>query len=166
MLVQTAAQEMINARVTLASFRDEMIRLAKMLPAYETVLSMYGVGEITAAQLMAEIGDVTRFPHRSCLIAFAGIDPDVDQSGKHDASSVPTSKRGSPHLRKTLFQIVSAYLKICEILMKIGRNKIALLLFPLPEKILRNIVFGSYVIVSRGKECIMFFFPYFIKRAL
>ena len=60
---------------------------------------------------MAEIGDVTRFPHRSSLIAYTGIDPDVDQSGKHDASSVPTSKRGSPHLRKTLFQIVSTYLK-------------------------------------------------------
>ena len=111
MLVQTAAQEMIDARATLAAFRDEMIRLAKLLPEYETVLSMYGVGEITGAQLMAEIGDVTRFPHRSSLIAFAGIDPDVDQYGKHDASSVPTSKRGSPHLRKTLFQIVSTYLK-------------------------------------------------------
>ena len=111
MLVQTAAQQMIDAKVTLAAFRDEMIRLAAMLPEYETVLSMYGVGEITAAQLMAEIGDVTRFPHRSSLIAFAGIDPDVDQSGKHDASSVPTSKRGSPHLRKTLFQIVCTYLK-------------------------------------------------------
>jgi len=72
---------------------------------------MYGVGKITAAQLMAEIGDVTRFPRRSSLISFAGIDPDVDQSGKLDSFSVPTSKRGSPHLRKTLFQVVSTYLK-------------------------------------------------------
>ena len=102
---------MIDAKVTLAAFRDEMFRLAAMLPEYDTVLSMYGVGEVTGAQHMAEIGDVTRFPCRSSLIAFVGIDPDVDQSGKHDASSIPTSKRGTPHLRKTLFQIMSTYLK-------------------------------------------------------
>ncbi|MEG2041175.1 MAG: transposase [Hafnia sp.] len=72
---------------------------------------MYGVGEITAAQLMAEIGDVRRFAHRSSLIAFAGIDPAVNQSGKQASQSNPSTKRGSPHLRKTLFQIVECYLK-------------------------------------------------------
>lgn len=35
----------------------------------------------------------------------------LDQSGKHSAKSVPTTKRGSPHLRKTLYQIVCTYLK-------------------------------------------------------
>lgn len=65
----------------------------------------------TAAQLMAEIGDVRRFPRRSSIVGFAGVDPAVDQSGKHSAKSVPTTKRGSPHLRKTLYQIVCTYLK-------------------------------------------------------
>jgi transposase len=92
-----------------------MIRLAVVLPEYETVLSMYGVGEITAAQLMAEIGDMTPFPRRSSLIAFAGIAPDVDQSGKHDTSSTPTSKRGSSHLRKMLSRTVSSYIKLSSV---------------------------------------------------
>ena len=35
-------------------------RLARQLPEYETVRAMYGVGERTAPQLMAEIGDVRR----------------------------------------------------------------------------------------------------------
>lgn len=91
--------------------RTEMLRLAKMLPEYDTVLAMYGVGEITATQLMAEIGDVRRYPRRSSLVAFAGVDPAVNQSGKHEAQSNPTTKRGSPHLRKTLYQIVCTYLK-------------------------------------------------------
>lgn len=111
LLVQTAVQELIAAKTCLAAFKSEMINMAKMLPEYDTVISMFGVGEVTGAQLMAEIGDVTRFTHRGALVAFAGVDPDVDQSGKHNASSVPTSKRGSPHLRKTLFQIMSTYLK-------------------------------------------------------
>lgn len=55
--------------------------------------------------------DVRRFPRRSSIVGFAGIDPGVDESGKHSAKSVPTTKRGSAHLRKTLYQIVCTYLK-------------------------------------------------------
>ena len=97
--------------MTLAALRTEMTRLAKQLPEYDIVRAMYGVGETTAVQLMAEIGDVRRFPRRSSIVGFAGVDPAVDQSGKHSAKSVPTTKRGSPHLRKTLYQIVCTYLK-------------------------------------------------------
>ena len=53
--------------MTLAALHAEMARLARQLPEYDTVHAMYGVGEITAAQLMAEIGDVRRFPRRSSI---------------------------------------------------------------------------------------------------
>lgn len=111
LLITTAAQQLIAAKTTLVAMRMEMLRLARQLPEYDTVLAMYGVGEITAAQLMAEIGDVRRFPRRSALVGFAGVDPAVNQSGKHEAQSNPTTKRGSPHLRKTLYQIVCTHLK-------------------------------------------------------
>ena len=111
LLITTAAQQLLAAKVTIAAMRDEMDRLAKLLPEYDTVRAMYGVGRTTAAQLMAEIGDVCRFPKRSSIVGFAGVDPGVDDSGKHSASSVPTTKRGSSHLRKTLFQIICTYLK-------------------------------------------------------
>ena len=55
--------------------------------------------------------DVRRFAHRSSLVAFAGVDPAVNQSGKHIAQSNPATKRGSPHLRKILYQVVCTYLK-------------------------------------------------------
>lgn len=111
LLITTAAQQLIAAKTTLVAMRTEMLRLARQLPEYETVRAMYGVGEITAAQLMAEIGDVRRYPRRSSLVAFAGVDPAVIQSGKHEAQSSPSTKRGSPHLRKTLYQIVCTYVK-------------------------------------------------------
>lgn len=111
LLITTAARQLLAAKTTLVAMRAEMLRLAKLLPEYDTVLAMYGVGEITAAQLMAEIGDVRRYPRRSSLVAFAGVDPAVNQSGKHEAQSNPTTKRGSPHLRKTLYQVVCTYLK-------------------------------------------------------
>ena len=77
--------------------------LARQLPEHETVRAMYGVGETGAVQLMAEIGDVRRFSKRSSIVSFAGVDPAVDESGKHAFRSKPTTKRGSPHLRRTLY---------------------------------------------------------------
>ena len=110
LIITTAAKELASAKATLAVLRAEMDRLARQLPEYETVRAMYGVGERTAPQLMAEIGDVRRFPRRSSIVSFAGVDPAVDESGKHISKSNPTTKRGSPHLRKTLYQIVCTYL--------------------------------------------------------
>ena len=112
LLIQTAARELTAMNELLAVVRSEMVRLAKGLPEYETVHAMYGVGDVTAAQLMAEIGDVRNYPRRSSIVAFAGIDPEVNQSGKMNAESNPSSKRGSPHLRKTLYQIMTIYLRL------------------------------------------------------
>jgi len=111
LLITSAADELNAVSRVLATVKAEVIRLAMELPEWETVFSMYGVGEITAAQLMAELGDVRRFKNRSSVIGFAGIDPEVNQSGSYSRESNPTTKRGSPHLRKTLFQVVSTYLK-------------------------------------------------------
>ena len=77
LLITTAAKELASAKATLAVLRAEMNRLAQQLPEYETVRAMYGVGETTAVQLMAEIGDVRRFPRRSSIVGFAGVDPAV-----------------------------------------------------------------------------------------
>lgn len=112
LLIQTAAKELTAMNQLIAVFRNEMIHLAKQLPEYATVRAMYGVGDITAAQLMAEIGDIRNFPRRSALVGFAGIDPEVNQSGKMNTRSNPSTKRGSPHLRKTLFQIMTIYLRL------------------------------------------------------
>lgn len=112
LLIQTAAKELTAMNELLAAVRAEMVRLARELPEFETVHAMYGVGETTAAQLMAEIGDIRNYPRRSSLVGFAGIDPEIDQSGKKDSKSNPSTKRGSPHLRKTLFQIMTIYLRL------------------------------------------------------
>ena len=63
-------------------------------------------------QLIAEIGDVTRFTHKSAITAFAGVDPGVNDSGDYSQKSVHASKHGSPVLRKTLFQIMNILIKI------------------------------------------------------
>lgn len=110
-LITTAAKQLTSFNCQLAAFKNEMISIAKQLPEFDTVLNMFGVGEISAVNLIAEIGDVRRFPNRNSLVGFAGVDPCVDQSGKHFSKSNPTTKRGSAILRKTLFQVISTYVK-------------------------------------------------------
>lgn len=110
-LVTTAAKQLTSAKTLLAGLKAEIISISKQLPEYSTVIDMFGVGEISAFQLMAEIGDVRRFPNRSSLVAFGGVDPSVNQSGKYELHSNHTTKRGSPYLRKTLYQIISTYVK-------------------------------------------------------
>ena len=103
---------MLNlASKTVESLRTEMNQTAATLPEYPVVIAMNGVGPTLGPQLIAEIGDVTRFVKRGSLTAFAGVDPGKNDSGKHSQKSVPISKKGSPHLRKTLFQIMNGLIK-------------------------------------------------------
>ena len=62
-----------------------------------------GIGIIGAATILAEIGDISRFKNSSALVAFAGIDPTVRQSGEFNSTHNHMSKRGSPYLRHTIF---------------------------------------------------------------
>lgn len=111
-LLITQAVDSLNAVYdALYILRGEMLRLASLLPEFDVVMSMYGAGEITGPQLMAEIGDVRRFTHKGALVAFAGMDAPPYQSGTFDSKSCRISKRGSPHLRRTLFQIASVILQ-------------------------------------------------------
>lgn len=87
--------------------QKKMTRLAEMLPAHEVVLSMRGVGKVLAPQLTAEIGGVTRFHSKRALVAFAGLDFPPYQPGQIEAKERKITKRGSPHLRRSLFSVVS-----------------------------------------------------------
>lgn len=66
--------------------------------------SIPGIGLATAAAIVAEIGDVKRFPRLESLVAYAGIDATVCQSGQFEGERMRMSKRGSPHLRRALWQ--------------------------------------------------------------
>lgn len=111
LLIQEAIAQLNAVSRTVEVFRIEMRRLSEQLPEYSVVMAMYGVGESLGPQLMAEIGDVRRFSHKGSLTAFAGVDPTPNQSGTYEAKSTPSSKRGSPELRKTLFLVMTSLLQ-------------------------------------------------------
>mgnify|MGYP000112592057 CR=1 FL=1 len=111
LLVEQAVAQLRATSTALAALKHEMQALTSMLPEYPVVMAMNGVGTSLGPQLIAEIGDVTRFTHREALTAFAGVDPGKNDSGQHIQKSVRTSKKGSPSLRKALFQIMDSLIK-------------------------------------------------------
>ena len=111
LLIRQAVAMLNTASETVESLRLKMDETASTLPEYPVVMAMNGVGPTLGPQLMAEIGDVARFTHRGALTAFAGVDPGKNDSGQHIQKSVPTTKKGSPYLRKTLFQIMDGLIK-------------------------------------------------------
>ncbi len=111
LLVKQAIDQLNAVSAAVEHIRTEMNRIASQLPEYPVVMAMCGVGTSLGPQLMAEIGDITRFTRREKLTAFAGVDPGANQSGTYEAQSVATSKKGSPYLRKTLFLIMDCLIQ-------------------------------------------------------
>ena len=67
------------------------------------ITTIPGIGPVLGAVILGEIGDIHRFESPSKLVAYAGIDATVAQSGEFEASHNRMSKRGSPYLRRALF---------------------------------------------------------------
>lgn len=92
--------ELLNAQVEM--YDDEIRRLMDQLDS--PILSVPGIGYTLGAVILSEIGDIKRFSSPAKLLAFAGLEPSVYQSGKFNPSSGKMVKRGSPFLRWALLQ--------------------------------------------------------------
>ena len=81
------------------------MQIAELYSHFDTYLTTIpGIGVILGATILSEIGDISRFSSSAKLAAFAGIDPTVKQSGEFTATHNHMSKRGSPYLRRALWQ--------------------------------------------------------------
>jgi transposase len=70
----------------------------------EIIKSVDGVGDITGATFLAEVGDISNFKSYKSIIAFAGLDPSIYQSGQQVVQG-GISKRGNRHLRRVIFMM-------------------------------------------------------------
>lgn len=110
-----AAAAQLEVRCLLAQIdlledqRDQVdVALAQLMDQVpQHLTSLPGVGPTTGAALLAEIGDVQRFDAPEKLVAYAGIDATVYQTGQFEARQMHMSKRGSPYLRHALWQAAS-----------------------------------------------------------
>ena len=111
LLVEQAVAQLRATSTALAALKQEMQTLASMLPEYPAVMDMFGVGLTLGPQLIAEIGDVRRFYSKKALVAYAGLDAPPNDSGDVAGRHKSMSKVGASSLRRTLFLVMSVYLR-------------------------------------------------------
>jgi transposase len=83
---------------------DTEKEIKKIMDDIDSVIeTIPGIGPINGATILGEIGDINKFSSPAKLVAYAGIDASVTQSGEFEGTHNVMSKRGSPYLRKALF---------------------------------------------------------------
>jgi transposase len=93
--------------------KEKIAEIEKDLKLYrpgeqKLLQSIPGVGPITAASFISEVGDISRFKKPEQLVAYAGIDPRVFESGESVRGKGYISKRGNKILRIRLYNAASA----------------------------------------------------------
>ncbi len=90
---------------------SKMNELAKKVPLYNLVHSLPGIQDILTCKFIAELGDISRFTNYKQIVAYAGIDPMIRQSGDKDGLHLKMSKKGNKRLRTILHLMVSSLIK-------------------------------------------------------
>lgn len=83
----------------------EIQELALQIPGAKEIITIKGVGIITAAGFIAEVGDIKRFTHPGQIQKLAGLNLIENSSGKHKGKT-SISKRGRSRLRALLFRVM------------------------------------------------------------
>ena len=74
------------------------------------MLTIPGIGEISAATILSEYGDIKNFSNSNKMLAFAGLDPSINQSGTLEYNGKMV-KHGSGHLRYAIMNSAMAVLR-------------------------------------------------------
>jgi len=107
-------QEQVN------NLETKIAELIKQFPKH--IFSIPGIGQSTGASIMAEIGNINNFKSSVKLIAFAGLDPKLKESGRYQGRT-PISKRGSKYLRSAIWQSSMVAARVNLMFKKIYQDK-------------------------------------------
>lgn len=99
--IKQLMQQIVFLENQLAELEEQISKLLHETNQYITTIS--GIGDVLGAIIVSEIGDINRFERPNQLVAFAGLDVTVKQSGEFSGSKNRISKRGSPYLRRAIW---------------------------------------------------------------
>jgi transposase len=99
-------------RQQLQEVRTALVDTFLALPESSYLLSMDGLGVVTAAIILSEIGDPSHYTNARQLVKLAGIQPVLNTSGRKTRSQTPMSHKGRPRLRTALFFAVMRLVQV------------------------------------------------------
>lgn len=92
--------------------RSALLDVFLALPESRYLLSVHGLGAVTAAFILAEIGDPSHYRNGRQWIKLAGTQPVSNTSGRKNSSHTPMSRKGRPRLRTMLFFAVMRLVQV------------------------------------------------------
>lgn len=94
-ILSNEIEKLVNSDEVDDSFRNNI----------KLIMSLKGIGLISTITLLSEIGDFNNFKNPKQLVAYFGIDPFVNESGKFKGDKNKISKRGSRIARRVLYTV-------------------------------------------------------------
>ncbi len=110
-LVESLASEILTLASKIECWKSELSKMLAEDQVFLILKSLPGVGSWTAIALRLELGDFSRFPSESALVAFVGLDPTPKMSGD-GVRRLGISKRGPAELRALLFMSALVSLRV------------------------------------------------------
>jgi transposase len=111
-MVQQQLQTLALLERQLTEAREAMIDCFLALPESRYLLSVHGLGLVSAAVFLAEIGDPSHYHNGRQWIKLAGSQPTPNLSGRKTRSRTPMSRKGRSRLRTTLFFAVMRLVQV------------------------------------------------------
>lgn len=99
--IKQLIRQIVFTEKQLSELEEQIAELLHQTNQYITTIT--GIGDVLGAIIVSEIGDINRFERPNQLVAFAGLDVNVKQSGEFSGSKNKISKRGSPYLRRAIW---------------------------------------------------------------
>ena len=99
--IKQLMEQIVFLEKQLAELEEQITQLLHETNQYITTIT--GIGDVLGAIIVSEIGDINRFERPNQLVAFAGLDVTVKQSGEFSGTKNRISKRGSPYLRRAIW---------------------------------------------------------------
>lgn len=99
--IKQLMQQLTFLENQLSELEEQIANLLHETNQYITTIS--GIGDTIGAIIVSEIGDINRFERPNQLVAYAGLDVTVKQSGEFSGTKNRISKRGSPYLRRAIW---------------------------------------------------------------
>jgi len=102
--VNAALRQIDFLNKEIATLETELARFAIGSAEAKQLMTVPGVGLVTASAFLAQVGEITRFPNPNRLVSYLGLNPSVRQSGDNDAWTGRISKEGSALVRHVLVE--------------------------------------------------------------
>ena len=99
--IRQLMEQILFLEKQIAELEQQISTLLRQAASFITTIP--GIGDTLGAIIISEIGDIHRFDAPGKLVAFAGLDVKVNQSGEFMGTKNKISKRGSPYLRRAIW---------------------------------------------------------------